>query len=318
MAKVGLVSHPDYLEHDTGPGHPERPDRLRAILEWLDREGVAQDLEQIAPRHADVTWLEKVHLPEHVANVKGRIGQGLSFMEDWETMICPLTFDIARLAVGATFAAADAVIQGEVGSAFCAVRPPGHHAEREKAMGFCLFNNVAVAARYLQEVHDLERVLILDWDVHHGNGTQHIFEQDPNVFYFSIHQYPHYPWISGNINEIGTGPGRGANLNAPMEMGAGDEQYLKAFDERLLPAMDRFRPEFVIISAGFDAHIDDPLAGARVTESGFVEMTRRAMAIADDHAGGRLMSVLEGGYDLASLSRSVEVHLRTLGERAGG
>ena len=179
-------------------------------------------------------------------------------------------------------------------------------------MGFCLLNNVAVAARYVQEAHGLERVLIIDWDVHHGNGTQHIFDRDPTVFYFSLHQYPHYPWYSGGIEETGTGPGQGATMNAPVEAGSGDAEYLSAFDERLDPAVERFRPEFVIISAGFDAHESDPLSSVYVTENGFGEMTRRSLAIARNHAEGRLISVLEGGYNLDGMSLCVETHLRVL------
>jgi acetoin utilization deacetylase AcuC-like enzyme len=313
MATVGFITHPDYLEHDTGPRHPERPDRLRAILQRLEETGLQKELLAIPPRAAEVAWLEKVHTKEHVANVKFRCEQNLPHMGDGETMVSSRSFKIARLAVGATFDAVDAVVDGRAGAVFCAVRPPGHHAERDRAMGFCLFNSVVIAARYIQETCNLERVAIIDWDVHHGNGTQHILEGDPTVFYFSAHQYPHYPG-TGSIHEVGIGPGMGATLNAPMQAGAGDEEYLKAFDERCLPAMDWFCPEFVIISAGFDAHRDDPLSATRVTEAGFSEMTRRAMAIAQTHAGGRLISVLEGGYDLNGLSCSVEAHLRTLME----
>ena len=311
MATVGMIGHEDYQKHDTGFGHPERPDRLVAIHRHLEKTGLQQELKPIEPRLADIAWLEKAHTAEHVANVQARIERGLTCMEDFETMICPRSFDIARLAVGATFQAADAVMDGQANTVFCAVRPPGHHCERDRAMGFCLFNNVVIAARYIQETHGLERILIVDWDVHHGNGTQHILEEDPTVFYFSLHQYPHYPG-TGNINEIGIGLGRGFTLNAPMEMGSGDDQYLRVFDERLLPAMERFRPQFVIVSAGFDAHIRDPLSATRVTENGFADMTRRLLAVAHAHACGRLMSVLEGGYDLDGLSSCVETHLRTL------
>lgn len=313
MAAVGFISHPDYLNHDTGLWHPERPDRLRAILQRLGETGLQKDLLAIPPRVAEVAWLKKVHTKEHVANVNARCKQNLPHMGDGETMICPASFEIARLAVGATFGAVDAVMDGRADAVFCAVRPPGHHAECDRAMGFCLFNNVVVAARYIQETCNLKRVVIIDWDVHHGNGTQHILEEDPTVFYFSTHQYPHYPG-TGSIQEIGLSPGMGATLNAPMEAGAGDDDYLKAFDELFMPAMERFKPEFIIISAGFDAHEDDPLSATLVTETGFAEMTRHALAIAQTHAGGRLISVLEGGYDLNGLSRSVEAHLRTLME----
>ena len=312
MASVGLVSHPDYLKHETAFGHPERPERLRAIQHRLESTGLMGRLTPIEPRHAEEPWLEKVHSPEHVANVKSRCESGQMCMEDLETMICPRSFEVACLAVGGTFAAVDEVMRGGVDTAFCAVRPPGHHAERDRAMGFCLLNNVAVAARYIQEAHGLERVLIIDWDVHHGNGTQHIFERDPTVFYFSLHQYPHYPWYSGGIEETGTGPGQGTTMNAPMEAGAGDAEHLKAFDERLNPAVERFQPEFVIISAGFDAHESDPLSSVYVTENGFGEMTRRSLAIARSHAEGRMISVLEGGYDLDGMSRCVETHLQVL------
>ena len=269
------------------------------------------DLLATEPFHVDEDWLTRGHAEAHVKNVKARCSQGAPCMEDYETMLSPGSFDIARLAVGATFKATDQVFAGEADRAFCAVRPPGHHAEHSRAMGFCLFNNVVIAARYAQERHGIERVMILDWDVHHGNGTQHILENDPSVFYFSIHQYPHYPG-TGAREEKGHGDGTGATLNAPVIGGTGDDEYLKIFDEELIPAMDAFKPDFVIVSAGFDAHVNDPLSSTRVTENGFAQMTRRALSIAADHSEGRLISVLEGGYDLDGLSRSVEVHLRTL------
>ena len=232
-------------------------------------------------------------------------------MEDHETMLCPTSFDIARLAVGATFKATDQVFARDADSAFCAVRPPGHHAEHSRAMGFCLFNNVVIAARYAQETHGIERVLILDWDVHHGHGTQPILENDPSVFYFSIHQWPHFPG-TGAREETGHGEGTGATLNAPVTDSAGDDEYLRILDEELLPVMDCFKPQFVIVSAGFDAHVNDPLSSTTVTEHGFAAMTERALSITSDHADGRLISVLEGGYDLDGLSLSVEAHLRAL------
>lgn len=311
MGTVGLIGHADYLKHDTGAGHPERPERLEAIHDHLRKTSLQEDLLVLEPRYAEVSWLEKAHAPEHVANVQSRCEQGISYMEDFETMICPRSFDIARLAVGATFEAVDAVMHQKADAVFCAVRPPGHHAEYDRAMGFCLFSNVVITARYIQETYGLERIAIIDWDVHHGNGTQHILENDPTVFYFSIHQYPHYPG-TGRAEEKGIGSGEGYTLNVPVHAGMGDDTYIRAFDRQLLPAMDRFKPEFVLISAGFDAHIDDPLSATRVTEAGFAEMTRRVISIARDHAGGRLVSVLEGGYDLGALSRSVETHLRTL------
>ena len=311
MPTVSFIGHPDYQAHDTGEGHPERPDRVRAIHKRLEDTGLMSDLLATEPFHVDEDWLTRGHAEAHVKNVKARCSQGAPCMEDYETMLSPGSFDIARLAVGATFKGTDQVFAGEADRAFCAVRPPGHHAEHSRAMGFCLFNNVVIAARYAQERHGIERVMILDWDVHHGNGTQHILENDPSVFYFSIHQYPHYPG-TGAREEKGHGDGTGATLNAPVIGGTGDDEYLKIFDEELIPAMDAFKPDFVIVSAGFDAHVNDPLSSTRVTENGFAQMTRRALSIAADHSEGRLISVLEGGYDLDGLSRSVEVHLRTL------
>lgn len=311
MATVGLIGHDDYLAHDTGGSHPERPERLRAIHERLDETGLLTDLTVFEPRHADERWLNMVHDPAHVANVKSRCERGLDYMEDFETMLCPRSFDIARLGVGATFEAVDAVMNKRADNVFCAVRPPGHHAEFDRAMGFCLFGNVVIAARYIQETYDLMRVAIVDWDVHHGNGTQHLLDTDPTVHYFSIHQYPHYPG-TGRAEERGVGNGEGFTLNVPVSAGAGDHEFLRAFDAEWMPAMEDFKPEFVIISAGFDAHVRDPLSATQVTENGFVEMTKRVQAVAQDHAQGRLISVLEGGYDLVGLSHSVEAHLKTL------
>jgi len=311
---VGLVEHDDFLAHDTGDSHPERPERLRAVHEHLDKTGLRDDLLALEPRHADERWLNMVHSPAHVANVKLRCENGLDYMEDFETMLCPKSFDISRLAVGATFEAVDAVMDQRADSVFCAVRPPGHHAEYDRAMGFCLFDTVVMTARYIQETYHLSRVAIIDWDVHHGNGTQHLLDMDPTVHYFSIHQYPHYPG-TGRAEERGLGEGQGFTLNVPVAAGTGDDEYLKAFDEKLLPAMAEFKPQFVIISAGFDAHVRDPLSATQVTEAGFVAMTQRVQAIADEHANGRLVSVLEGGYDLAGLSLSVEAHLKTLLEK---
>ena len=312
MPGVGLIAHPDFSRHDTGHGHPERPERLHAIRSRLDETGLRERLIDVAPSVLGVDWLERVHTSRHVADVQRRCEGNMRLMDAGDTFISPDSFIVGRLAAGAACDAVDAVMDDRADAVFCATRPPGHHAERDRAMGFCLFNNVAVAARYIQSAHRLERVLIVDWDVHHGNGTQHIFEEDPDVFYFSIHQYPHYPWFSGSSGETGIGAGSGTNLNAPVPAGAGDAQFLGAFDDLLTPAMARFRPEFVIVSAGFDAHVDDPLSGTRVTEEGFAEMTRRARQIARTYANDRLISVLEGGYDLNGLARCVEFHLNAL------
>ena len=312
MPRVGLIAHPDFSRHDTGFGHPERPERLHAIRSRLEETGLGNRLLEIAPRTLEPDWLEKVHTSRHVADVQRRCEQNKRLMDAGDTFICPASFEVGRMAAGAACEAVDAVMDNRADAVFCATRPPGHHAERDRAMGFCLFNNAAVAARYIQAAHRLERILIVDWDVHHGNGTQHIFEEDPTVFYFSAHQYPHYPWFSGSSGETGIGAGKGTNLNAPLPAGAGDEQFLRAFDELLAPEMERFLPEFVIVSAGFDAHVDDPLSGTGVTEDVFAGMTRRACQIARLYANDRLISVLEGGYDLNGLARCVEYHLNAL------
>jgi acetoin utilization deacetylase AcuC-like enzyme len=207
--------------------------------------------------------------------------------------------------------AVDAIMEGQVDQAFCAVRPPGHHAEAARAMGFCLFNNVAVAARYIQERHGIQRVLIVDWDVHHGNGTQHSFDDDPSVLYFSTHQYPHYPG-TGAATERGNGKGEGLTINVPMSGGQGDEEFREVFEKVLVPAADSFNPGFVLISAGFDAHRDDPLAGLGLTEDGFASLTQIVAGIALRHASGRVVSCLEGGYNLRALSASVDRHVQAL------
>lgn len=223
-------------------------------------------------------------------------------LDEGDTHAVRESFEAALLAAGAVNTAIDAVLQSKVGAAFCAVRPPGHHAERDRAMGFCLFNNVAIGARYAQRMHRIERVAILDWDVHHGNGTQHIFEADPTVFYISLHQYPFYPG-TGAREERGVGEGEGFTLNIPLPAGTGEARYLEAFRNEIVPALQDFKPELLIISAGFDAHRDDPLANMMLTESSYGKMTEQVMGIAP------IVSVLEGGYNLDALARSAEAHI---------
>ncbi|HEY4485302.1 MAG TPA: histone deacetylase [Nitrospiria bacterium] len=311
MDSVGLIYHPDYLLHDPGGNHPESPDRLRAIMSRLEETGLLARLTvtRPAPPRPDLTnWIDRVHRPAHRTRLERLSPQGGPTRIDADTIMSPESYRVALRAVEGMLVAADEIMSGRMSRAFCAVRPPGHHAESGRAMGFCLFNNAAITARYLRERHGLSRVMIIDWDVHHGNGTQEIFEEDPSVYYFSVHQHPLYPG-TGRADEHGSGKGEGFTLNCPMPAGKGDEEYLSVFEKSLRPAVEAFRPDFFVISAGFDAHREDPLANMRVTEEGFGEMTRRVKAWADRYAGGRVISCLEGGYNLEALGRSVERHL---------
>jgi len=305
-----IVYHPACLGHDTGPGHPERPERLAAIKRRLEAVGLWDALEVIEPAPSPRPALLRVHQEEHLDRVR-RACLGAPARLDPDTPVSAGSWDAALLSAGGAIAACDAVAAGRAGSAFVATRPPGHHAEADRAMGFCLFNNVAVAARHLQAERGLGRIFILDWDVHHGNGTQRLFEDDDTVFYFSTHQYPFYPG-SGACAERGRDRGAGFTLNVPMPAGSGDGEYLAVFRDLLLPALDRFRPEFILISAGFDAHRDDTLAGMRLTEAGYAALTTLVKEAADRLCGGRIVALLEGGYDLRALAASVEAHLRAL------
>ena len=315
MKRTGLVYHPDYLKHDTGPSHPERPDRLKAIVDRLKGSTTVPGLEWMSPsldRSQEIEeWIKKTHKPSHLERIKDAVPQTGHHYIDSDTPLSPFSYNAALLAVGGLLEACDAVMQGRVKNAFCAVRPPGHHAESRRAMGFCLFNNVAIAARYLQRQYGLERILIVDWDVHHGNGTQEIFYEDPTVFYFSTHQYPHYPG-TGTEDERGRGAGEGFTLNCPLPAGTGDRAYLEIFEKVLVPAAEGFQPDFVLVSSGFDAHRDDPLASMSLTEQGYAGMTRIIKKIADSYCDGRIVSCLEGGYNLEALANSAEAHLEAL------
>ncbi|MBI2963938.1 MAG: histone deacetylase [Deltaproteobacteria bacterium] len=309
--RTGIVTDESFLAHDTGERHPERADRLRAIGQVLD-SGAAVDRLVVPARAATAAEIARVHAVEHVERVAAtaRLSR---FAFDADTPACARSFEAARRAVGGLLALVDAVMDGRAANGFAFVRPPGHHAERDRAMGFCLFNNVALAAAHLRAVHGLERVLIVDWDVHHGNGTQHAFYRDPSVLFVSSHQYPFYPG-TGSAIEVGRGEGEGFTLNLPFPAGYGDAQYVEAFLRIVEPVARQFAPQFILVSAGFDAHRRDPLAGMEVTEQGFASLARLLLRTAREVCGGRLVAVLEGGYDLEALRRSVAA---VLGEMSG-
>jgi len=308
---TGLLYDERFLAHDAGHHHPERKERLLSAHAFLANQPWWSTLTPVAPRVADPRWIETTHAGAYLVRAADSCRNGLPYLDVADVGISSDSYDVALLAAGAGLALADRLIGGEIDNGFALLRPPGHHAEHNQALGFCVFNNIAILARYLQQQHGIGKILILDWDVHHGNGTQHSFEEDPSVLYVSLHQYPYYPG-SGAAGETGRGRGAGATLNCPMPAGAGDTEYRQAFSERILPAVNAFAPEFVLISAGFDAHTDDPLADINLSTEFYAWMSVQMIEVADRHAGGRLLSLLEGGYDLDALAHSVGTHVATL------
>jgi len=303
LMPTGFITHPIYLSHETGHGHPETPKRLLAIHDYIDKTGIASFLKFVTPiHHPEIgNWITKIHHTAYYQSLHQKIPKhGLVYL-DPDTPLSPLSVQSAEMAVSGVLTAIDEVMAGRLQNAFCAIRPPGHHAEQNRAMGFCLFNNVAIGARYLQEKYKLARIFIIDWDVHHGNGTQHSFYADPTVFYFSTHQYPFYPG-TGSVNERGVDDGEGFTVNCPLNAGAGDSELLSRFNKELSNAVAKFKPDFILISAGFDAHRDDPLANLQVTDEGFSEMTVIVKGLAETYCGGRIISCLEGGYDVSALA----------------
>jgi len=310
---TGLIADPISKEHLTGPDHPESPDRYDAVYVSLCRSGLMDHLQKIPCRLAIEEEVGRCHTTEYMNLVKREVSAGLPWLSTGDTIISPRSLESALYAAGGVLNAVDAVLQRKVKNAFCLVRPPGHHASADCGMGFCIFNNIAVAARHAQARHRISRVLIVDWDVHHGNGTQDIFYEDNSVFYFSLHQSPLYPG-TGAASETGAGAGRGTTLNVPLPEGAGRREVFRALESGLLPAMDVFKPELILISAGFDSRIDDPLGGMTLTDEDFADMTRMMLKLAEQYAGGRLVSVLEGGYNLGGLASAAVSHVRTLAE----
>jgi acetoin utilization deacetylase AcuC-like enzyme len=296
-----VIEDPRYREHRGPPGHPERPERLAAVARALD--AVRPLLTPLPARAAEDEEILRVHERTLLEQVRAAVARAPAQLDE-DTFVGPQSLLAARLAAGAAIDLASAVARGSVRTGLAAVRPPGHHAETARAMGFCLFNNVAIAARALQAEHGVGKLLILDWDVHHGNGTQQTFETDPSVLYFSLHQFPYYPG-TGSFGEIGSGPGEGATLNVPLPAGAGDAEYVGLFQRVFAPVALGFRPDLILVSAGFDAHRDDPLAAMNVSRAGFAAMSAIVRAVADEACGGRVAFVLEGGYAASGLEEGV-------------
>jgi acetoin utilization deacetylase AcuC-like enzyme len=305
-----LYSNPRFLDHDTRQGHPERAERLRQITAHLDETGLAAQCTRPEWRPASRDQIERVHQAAYVDSIAD-IASGGGGRPDPETVVSPASFDIARLAAGAACDAVNRVLSGEDRTALAIVRPPGHHALADRAMGFCLFNNVAIAAQTALAEHDLDRVLIVDWDVHHGNGTQDAFYADGRVGFFSIHRWPFYPG-TGAADETGTGDGLGATRNLPVEFGTPREEYRARFRQELEEFAARIKPQLVLISAGFDAHREDPIGSLGLEVEDFAELTQSVLEVADVHASGRVVSLLEGGYNPQRLAECVAEHLRRL------
>ena len=300
--------------HDTGPGHPERPERLTAIISELESEPWFAEIIEVTATEARLESISRVHDAAYIARANDAISAGVPFLDSRDVAVSADSFALARLAAGAGLALGDAVIDGTLTNGFGIIRPPGHHAERDQALGFCIFNNIAILARDLQQRHGVERVAIVDWDVHHGNGTQHAFETDPSVLFISTHQFPYYPG-TGAASEQGIGDGHGSVLNCPFPAGAGDDDYKDAFVNQIMPKLRGFRPDFLLVSAGFDAHHADPLGDIQLTTPFFATMTQWLMEIADELCSGRLISLLEGGYDLQALAACASLHLKTLASK---
>ncbi len=306
---VGLVYAPIYLQHDTGQ-HPENAGRLVNVINLLEKANVTEQVVPIPPRAATIDELAKVHSKNYISQVESLARMGGSWI-DADTIVSPASYDVALHAAGGLINAVDAVITDKVDSAFALVRPPGHHATSEDGRGFCLFNNIAVAIKHSIDRYQLERVLIVDFDVHHGNGTQDTFYEDPRVLYFSTHQYPFYPG-TGRVDEIGARQGEGTTVNVPLPAWCGDEEYLRVFEEILFPVARRFQPQLIMVSAGYDAHWGDQISLMQVSVTGFAEMVRILKTLADELCQGRIVFTLEGGYRYEALASSIKATLDVL------
>jgi acetoin utilization deacetylase AcuC-like enzyme len=318
--RTALIYDDIFLEHDTGPGFPESPDRLRMMTKHLKEQPISKRLLWSAPSDQidPLPWVLKLHDKDYVAELKKACEAGEKRMHNsGDTPISKQTYEVALKAVAGTMTAVDLVMDGKVNNAFAAVRPPGHHSMPKNAKGFCFFSNAAIAARYAQEKHKIERVMIVDWDVHHGDGTQEMFLKDPTVFVFNTHQYPFYPGPSGSPDIIGEGAGKGFNLNVPLAAGSGDAGVIKVYQTQLTDAFRKFKPQFLIISAGFDAHEADPLGGLGWTSDVYARLTEILRGLCREQGHERIVSVLEGGYSEKGITEGVRRHLEALEADAG-
>lgn len=306
---VGIHFSAVYEKHDTGPGHPESANRYKVLKSALIE--LPPEFPRLPGRRAAVSEIMLAHESYYHDLVYRDVESFADQLRTGDTAICEESYDVALEATGAVLEAVDAVMRGDVSSAFCAVRPPGHHATATRGMGFCIFNHVAIAARFLQQVHGLKRIAIIDWDVHHGNGTEDIFIEDPSVLYISLHEKDIYPH-TGPATEHGRGKGEGATLNIPLPGNSEGELALKSWDEQITPAIDAFQPEFILVSAGFDARVDDPIGGLLWSDETFAAMTRRCVGHADQWCDGRIVSLLEGGYNPAGLASAAVAHVKAL------
>jgi len=308
---TGIITSRRFLDHHTGPGHPESPRRLVAILDDLETSGLLDKVNVYQPQQKDSSIPALIHSEDYIARFESACINGEPIVDSVDNPICSDTFDVALLAAGSAVQGVGYIFSQEVENLMVLLRPPGHHAERNSAMGFCFFNNVAIAAQYARRQYDLEKIAIIDFDAHHGNGTQHIFESDPNVLYISLHRYPFYPGTGGK-SETGIGQGLGTTVNYPLKAGSGDDIYLDIINGSLADKVLSYQPDFLILSSGFDAHELDPLGGMAVTTEGYRRMTHAFKQLAVECCQGRLLSILEGGYDLKGLAESVHVHLEVL------